>query len=143
LNELKPSALKEFRRVLFRTDHLNSGEEVFRANEKYTMSQKELTEFQNELINQLLQGYAMQKSLGLGNNKIIDSGSLEIMEINVMFPLVHTYKRQLNDNPVVLVKAYLFWNYDKIHSLAFSCRVVDEEECRDIYDKILDSFRLQ
>lgn len=143
LNELKPSALKEFRRVLFRTDYLNSGEEVFRANEKYTMSQKELTEFQNELINQLLQGYAMQKSLGLGNNKIIDSGSLEIMEINGMFPLVHTYKRQLNDNPVVLVKAYLFWNYDKMHSLAFSCRVVDEEECRDIYDKILDSFRLQ
>lgn len=143
LNELKSSALKEFRRVLFRTDYLNSGEEVFRANEKYTMSQKELTEFQNELINQLLQGYAMQKSLGLGNNKIIDSGSLEIMEINGMFPLVHTYKRQLNDNSVVLVKAYLFWNYDKMHSLAFSCRVVDEEECRDIYDKILDSFRLQ
>ena len=26
-----------------------------------------------------------------------------------------------------MVKAYLFWNYDKIHGLAFSCRVVDEE----------------
>ncbi len=143
LNELQPSAFDEYRRVMLQTFYLNPGEEVFRANEEYTMSRQELAEFQNELINQLLQGYAMQKSIGLGNNKIIDSGSLEIMEINGMFPLVHTYKRQLNDNPVVLVKAYLFWNYDKIHGLAFSCRVVDEEECRDIYDKILDSFRLQ
>ena len=143
LNELQPSAFDEYRRVMLQTFYLNSGEEVFRANEEYSMSRQELAEFQNELINQLLQGYAMQKSTGLGNNKIIDSGSLEIMEINGMFPLVHTYKRQLNDNPVVLVKAYLFWNYDKIHGLALSCRVVDKEECRDIYDKILDSFRLQ
>ena len=124
------------------TEYLKPGEEVFGANEKYTMSQKELAAIQNEWIDQLRQEITEQKSI-LDNNKIIDSGSLKIMEVNGMFPLVQTYKRQLNDNPVVLVKRYVFWNYDKIHFLVFSYRVVDEEECRDIYDKILDSFRLE
>ena len=142
LNELRPSALKEYRRVLFRTDILNPGEEVFKANEKYTASPQELAEFKNMLIDQLLQGFAEMETKGV-NNKIIDPGSIEIVEVNGMFPLLHTYRRQLNDNPIVLVKTYLFWNYDKIHPLAFSCRVMDEEECKDVYEKMLYSFRLQ
>ena len=68
--------------------------------------------------------------------------TLEIKEVNGMYPLVHTYKRQLNDNPVVLVQNYMFQNYDMIHYLVFSYRVEDEEECKDIYEKILASFRL-
>lgn len=143
LNELKPSALQEYRRVILKTDYLNPGEEVFRTNEKYTMSRQELLKFQNDLIDYLRQEFAKLKSIGLGDNRIIDPGSIEIVEVNGMFPLIHTYKRQLNDNPVALVKTYLFWNYDKIHHLAFSYRVVDEEKCRDIYEKILYSFRLQ
>jgi hypothetical protein len=129
--------------VILQTSYLNPGEEVFRANEKYTMSQQELVELQNELIDQLRKEYAELNSIGLGDSKIIDPGSLEIMEINGMFPVVHIYKRQLNDNPVILVKTYWFWNYDKIHNLAFSYRVVDEAECIDIYQRILDSFRLE
>ena len=143
LNELKPSALEEYRRVIFETSYLNPGEEVFRANEKYTMSKQELTEIRNEWASQLSQEYARLKSEGLGDNRIVDPGSFEIVEINGMFPLVHTYKRQLDGNPVVLVKTYVFSNYDKVHSLCFSHRVQDEEECRDIYEKILYSFRLQ
>jgi len=143
LNDLLPSALDKYRRVIFRTVYMNPGEEVFRANEKYTLSREELAEFKDELVDQLRQEYAKLQSMGLGNNKIMGSGSLEILEVNGMFPMVHTYKRQLNDNPVVLVKHYIFLNYNKIHHLSFSYRVVDEEECRDIYDKILDSFRLQ
>ena len=143
LNELKPSAFEEYRRVILHTFYLNPGEEVFRANEKYTMSQEELAELQNEFIDQLRQEYARLQSMGLGNNKIVDSGSIEIMEVNGMFPLVYTCKRQLGDNPIVLVRTYLFWNYDKEHHLSFSHRVEDEEECRDIYEKILYSFRLE
>lgn len=143
MNELKPSALKEYRRVMLETKYLKPGEEVFRANEKYSMSRQELAQFQKEWIDQLRQELAKLKGKGLGDNKIIDPGSLEIKEVNGMFPLVHTYKRQLGDNPVVLVERYMFQNYDKIHYLIFSYRVVDEEECRDIYEKILDSFRLQ
>jgi len=142
LNDLLPSAFDEYRRVMFWTSYLNPGEEVFRANEKYTMSQEELAELENQLVDRLLQEFEILKTMESGN-KLVESVSLEIKEVNVMFPIVHTYKRQLNDNPVVLVEAYMFQNYDKIHYLTFSCRVVDEAECRDIYDEILDSFRLQ
>jgi len=85
----------------------------------------------------------LNSAMGDGDNKVIDPGSVEIVEVNRMFPLVHTYTRQVGDNPVVLVKLYMFFNYDKIHSLSFSYRVQDEEECGDIYEKILYSFRLQ
>ena len=143
LNELKLSAFEEYRRVGLRTSYLNRGEESFRANEQYTMSQQELVEFHNEFINQFNQESAELKSMGLGDNKIIDPGSVEIVEINGMFPLLWTYKRQLGDNPVVLVKHYRFFNYDKVHHLFFEYRVQDEEECEDIFEKILYSFRLQ
>lgn len=142
LNELLPSAFKEYRRVIFMTEYLNPGEEVFRANERYTMSQEELAELENQLIDGLIQGFEILKTMG-SETKLVESVSLEIKEVNGMFPLVHTYKRQLNDNPVVLVETYMFQNYDKIHYLSFSYRVMDEAECRHIYDKILDSFRLE
>ena len=142
LNDLLPSAFDEYRRVVFRTVYMNPGEEVLRANEKYTMSREELAELENQLIDGLLQEYKTLKTIGL-ENKLVESISLKIMEINGMFPMVHTYKRQLNDNPVVLVQTYVFQNYDRIHNLSFSCRVVDEEECRDVYEKILYSFRLR
>lgn len=141
LNELLPSAFDEYRRVVFQTIDMNPGEEVFRANEKYTMSQRELAELEAQLIDELVQGFEALKTMGQ-ENKLIESISLEIEEVNGMFPLVHTYKRQLNDNPVVLVKAYSFWDYDRIHYLLLSYRVVDEEECRGIYDRIINSFRL-
>lgn len=143
LNELQPSAFDEYRRIIFTTEYLNPGEEVLRPNERYSLSQRELAEFHSEWIDQLRQGYTTQKNIGLGNNKIVDSGSIEIVEVNGMFPLLLTYKRQLDDNPVILVQTYIFQNCDMIHYLLFSYRVEDEEECRDIYDKILDSFRLQ
>jgi len=142
LNDLLPSAFEEYRRVILMTEYLNPGEEVLRANEKYTMSQGELAELENQLIDGLLQQFEMLKILG-SESKLVESVSLEIKEVNGMFPLVHTYKRQVNNNPAILVETYMFQNYDKLHYLCFSCRVKDEEECRDIYDRILDSFRLE
>jgi len=143
LNELRLSALEEYRRVMFSTSYLNPGEEVFRANEKYTMSQQELAEIKDELISYLSQGFDRLGSTEAGDLRIIDPGTLEIIEVNRMFPLVWTYKRQFDDNPVVVVKDYMFPNYDEMHHLVFAYRVQDEEECRDVYEKILYSFRLQ
>ena len=81
---------------MFNTVYLNQGEEVFRANEKYTLSKWELEELKDGFIDQILKDFEKLKSIGLGNNKIIDSGSIEIVEVNGMFPVVYTYKRQLN-----------------------------------------------
>lgn len=141
MNELELSALEEYRRVIFMTEYLNPGEVIFRAGESYTMSEEELTELESEFEEQLvLQFEAFETSGGM---RLVSSVSFEIKEINGMFPMVRTYKRQLSDNPIVLVKDYLFWNYDRVHHLTFSYRVQDEDECADIYEKILYSFRLQ
>jgi len=141
LNEMKPSAFDKYNRVMLKTVYLSQGEEVFRANEKYIWSQEELKDLENQLIDELLQESATLRTAGL-EEKLVESVSLEVKEVNGMFPIVYTYKRQLNDNPVVLVSHYILQNYDKIHHLYFSYRVIDEEECRDVYEKILYSFRL-
>ena len=143
MNELKLSALEEYRRVLFTTSYLSIGEEVFRANEEYTMSQQEFAAIKDELVSNLSQEFNRLISMGAGNLRIIDPGTLEITEVNGMFPLVWTYKRQLDDNPVVLVRAYQFWDYDRIHGLTFSYRVEDKEDCEDTFQRMLDSFRLE
>lgn len=143
LNDLEPSAFSEYRRIAFSTEYLNPGEEVLSVNEKYTFSQSELAELHIELIEQLQQEIAKFENTGMGGNKIIDPGTLEIKEICGMFPLTHTYKRRFSDNPVVLVQSYVFQDYDMMHYLVFSYRIEDEDECEDIYDKILASFKLR
>jgi len=142
LNEEKPSAFEKYVRVVFKTSYLKPNEKVFRATEKYSMNQKDLNEIQSYAIKNATQGYLRLKSLGLGDNRIVDPGSIEIVEINGMFPILWTYKRQLNDNPVVLERNYSFFNYDKTHSLSFACRVKDQEQYEEIFRKILLSFRL-
>jgi hypothetical protein len=143
LNELRLSALREYRRVLFHTDYLGPWETVSRPNEEYTLSQQELADLHGERVSQLRQVYARLKRDGLGDNRIIDTGSVEIVEVNGMFALLWTYKSQLSNEPVVLVKQYMYQNSDKIHYLTFSCRVQDNDECADVFEKILYSFRLQ
>ena len=142
LNELRLSALGEYRRVLFDTDYLGSWETVSRPNEKYTLSRQELADLHGERVSQLRQAYARLKRDGLGDNRIIDTGFVEIAEVNGMFSLLWTYKSQLNNEPVVL-EQYMYQNSDKVHYLTFSCRVQDNDECADVFERILRSFRLQ
>jgi len=143
LNELEPSAFEEYRRVIFKSVNLSRGEEVPRANEKYTMSQEELAEMRDELTSGLSHEFDRLSSMGAGNTMIIGPVTLEIIEMHGMFPLVHSYRRQLDDNPVVQVVTYMFMDYDKIHYLTFSCRVRDAEECTDVFESMLETFRLR
>lgn len=136
LNDFEPSAFLEYRRVMFFAEYLYPGEEVLRADEMGTFSESELAILEYVMVEQLKQEF---QTMGIS---FIESVSLEIKAVNGMYPLVHTYKRQLDDNPIVLVQSYTFQNYDMIHYLIFSYRLEDEEECKDIYDKILASFRL-
>lgn len=136
LNAFEPSAFLEFRRVMFFTEYLNPGEEVLRADEREILSELEIDILETFIVEQLKQEF---QAMGIS---LVEPISLEIKEVNGMYPLVHTYIRQLDDNPVVLVQSYMFQNYDMIHYLIFSHRVEDEAECKDIYDQILASFRL-
>lgn len=142
-NELRPSALEEYRRVMFTTSYMAPDERVFRLNDRFTMSEWELAEIRSVLTRQLAQDWAELERMGLGSIHMVDAGSIEVREVNRMFPLVWTYVRQLDDNPEVLVRLYMFFNYDRIHHLTFSYRVQDAEQCEDVYAKILNSLRLQ
>lgn len=142
LNEQKSSAFEKYVRVMFKTFYLEPNEKTFRNTEKYNINKQALNRILSQAIKSTMQEYEREKKLGLGNNRIVDPGSIEIVEVNGMFPILWTYRRQLNDNPVVVVRNYFFFNYDKTHSLSFACRVKDQEQYEEIFRKILLSFRL-
>lgn len=135
LNEMQSSAFQEYRRVLFQTEYLSPQDRVYKVNEKYHLSARELAEIKSFWISQI------GIEFGIGN--IVEVGHIEIVELNGMHPILFTYKRQLGDNPVVQVKHYYFFNYDKIHTLTISYRVQDETKHSPVFEKILNSFRLQ
>ncbi|MDD5339292.1 MAG: hypothetical protein PHG35_07800 [Dehalococcoidales bacterium] len=142
LNELSPSALFKYRRVMFWTYYLDKGEEVLRPYVNYKLSKSELLELENRFNESALKDFENIKSMGLGDFKLVGNDSIEVLNVNGMFPVVYSYGRQLNDEPVVKVKMYMFPNYDKIHYLSFSNRLIDENECQPVFDDILDSFFL-
>jgi len=93
---------------MFKTFYLEPNEKTFRNTEKYNINKQALNRILSQAIKSTMQEYEREQKLGLGNNRIVDPGSIEIVEVNEMFPILWTYKRQLNDNPVVLVRDYFF-----------------------------------
>jgi len=77
LNDMLPSAFDEYRRVIFMTSYLESGEEVFSAHEEYSLNTVELDVLHNDLLEQLERGYAALSSTEY-NLKLIRSISLEV-----------------------------------------------------------------
>ncbi|MFA5451332.1 MAG: zinc ribbon domain-containing protein [Dehalococcoidales bacterium] len=135
LNEMELDAFQEYKRLIFNTHYLDRTQKVFKLNEQYQMDSAELAETLDMLI-------AESGGLLPGPN-VFEYDDLRAVELNGMYPVLFSYKRQLDDNPVVQVKNYVFFNYDKIHYLILSYRVQDKESSERIFEKILDSLRLQ
>ena len=52
------------------------------------------------------------------------------------------YKRQFQNEPIVLVHIYYFQNYDRMHSLTLSYRISEADYWKNDFATILKSFRL-
>lgn len=135
INQFDETSLSKYCRVIIETIPGNPNE-FQRLNEKIDITSSELSELNIEFKNQVQQGFYNTPL------KLIEWYPLRINEINGM-PCIHaSYKRQLKDQPFVIVDLYRFLNYDRIISLTISYRISEKEYWSSILNNTLKSFRI-
>lgn len=138
VNEFSESSLDDYTRLIF--DAVESNDEILpNIYQNPEFSHDELLEYQKILEEEAITTMKQLDKTTGGNHKFIESISTTIEEINNMYPIVYTFKRQLNDNPIVLVKMYMFIKHNKIYVITISYRLEDEDKYSKLYDGILNT----
>lgn len=135
LNELEKKSFTTYARIMLDTDIGKPGD-FQKANTKIALTSSEIKELSDELKQEVLTGF---KGTAL---KLIDWYSCSFALISGKQCLKISYKRQLADNPPVLVDIYRFQNNDRLHSLTIAYRVSDYETVKSIFNKTINSFKL-
>ena len=135
LNEGTTKSFEKYARVMIETQIGKSGD--------FGKINFDLSEFQSQ-INKLNSGFKqqIQQSFTGTGQKLIEWYPLKVEKINGMSCIHISYKRQQNDNPIVIVNAYFFDNYDRNHIFTLSYRVSESDYWKVDFAKILKSFRI-
>lgn len=116
-----PANKRNYARVLFTTFPMEPAGPVY--GQKLGLSAKEIKDFEALLR----QSIVKNESNGLGNQmKFLRWEPLKVETINGIECLHIAYERQLQNNPVVRVDNYKFFNKDKIHNLTISSRISEK-----------------
>lgn len=136
LNEISKIGFEKYARVMVETIFGSVGDfEKSNFNlSLFTPSEiSELDAFQKQNVLQNFNGTRI---------KLIEWFPTKIERINGM-PCIHIcYKRQFQNEPIVLVHIFYFQNYDRMHSLTLSYRISEGEYWKNDFATILKSFRL-
>lgn len=135
VNSLDKDSLSKYARVLYETATSNPGD-YQKLSEGITVTDAELLELNKELKLQFTEGFKKTPI------RIIEWYPIQIVEVNGMSALLISYKRQLGDKPYVHVESYKFFDYDKMHSLTLSYRIIEKEIWEHQLNSILKSFRI-
>ncbi|MGE5391579.1 MAG: hypothetical protein ACM3PE_11015 [Deltaproteobacteria bacterium] len=85
---------------------------------------------------------AATKDLQLTGSRLLDWYTPKVENINGMTALVFNYRRQMGNNPPVVVWEYRFSNYDRLVVLIQSYRESEKELWDESFKKSLKSFRI-
>jgi hypothetical protein len=135
LNDLTESSFDDYARVLFKTLEVEYGG-LFNITERPPISESELVDFSLDFEKELINGFKLQ----FEDMKLIDFEGVEIRKINNTYPIVMSYTRQLDDNPIVAVEQYQFWDNNKIYQIIFSYQVRNEYRYKEAYDEMIKTF---
>ena len=75
-------------------------------------------------------------------NRMLEWAPPYVDNINGMTAIVFNYRRQLADNPPVLVWEYRFQNFDRLVILTMSYRETEKAYWQPLLDRSLDTFRI-
>jgi|GEM_PF-1150266 hypothetical protein len=135
LNAYDKKALKKYARVIFRTITGNPGD-FHKINKEISLSEQELSN-----LNQSFKAGIM-KNFSQTPLKLTKWHSTQLVEINNVPAIKISYKRQLKQQPYVIVDIYRFQNYDCMYSLTLSYRENEKEYWEETLNKVLQSFRI-
>ncbi len=135
VNSSELESLGKYARVMYETTNGNAGD-YQKLTEIISMNNVELDELNIYLKNQFIEEF---KKTPL---RIIEWYPIQIIEVNGMSSLYISYKRQLSDKPFVRVDTYKFFDYNKIHSLTLSYRIIEKDLWENKLNQALKSFRI-
>lgn len=132
---VKQKGMKLYARIIIETIPGKPGD-YERINSMYTMTSEELQITEKQLKSSFEEQF---RSTPLN---ILLWYPLKLVDINGMRALNFSFKRQLNNNPQVLVSYYLFQNYDRLIRLTASYRLDEKEIWQDLIQKSINTFRI-
>jgi hypothetical protein len=136
LNEFSKEGFEKYARVMVETTFGSVGDfEKLNFNiTQYT--QADILDLSSTYKQQMQQSF-----LGTGL-KLIEWYPLKIEKLNGMSCIHISYRRQLQDKPLVLVHMYIFHNNDRMHTFTLSYRLSEVDYWKSDYATILKSFRI-
>ena len=136
LNEFDSKGYEKYARVIINTLYGNKGEYAnldFNINELKKSEINELNSMYEQEIQQIFYGTGL---------KVIKWYPLTIEKVNGMSSFHFSYKRQLGNEPIVTVHAYMFHNIDRMYTLSLSYRDIESNYWKSDFETILKSFRI-
>lgn len=135
INEFNQQSLKKYIRIMVETIPGSDGD-FEKINEQIKISSNELSELNADFKSQIIQSF---QGTAL---KLIEWYPTEIVELNNMSAIKISYRRQLKDQPHVMVEILRIQNYDRMHSLTLSYREKEKSLWKPIIEKTKASYRI-
>lgn len=132
-----------FARVMLKTVNgkKNDFEKLDFDISKYT--EYDINEIGNSFKTLILNQFSTLNQKTEKEAKLLSWHKPELKIINGSSCLHLEYERQLENNPVVTVNSYIFFNNDKMHTLTLSYRKSDSEQWKDDFIEILNSLKIK
>jgi hypothetical protein len=138
INALDKEALKLYARVIIKTVATEAGE-VETLTTPLDYSSSEL----RELDEVFKQGFLTESKKVFPSMQLLKWEPTRIETINGIDVIVKQYVRQWKQNVPVVVKEYVFNNYNRMHIVTMSYRQTEAGTWEALYPRILQSFRFQ
>jgi hypothetical protein len=135
-NEFEKEGWEKYARIIIETNIGTPGE-----FDKLNFNLNDYTKADIVELNNMFKQQC-QRALRTINIKLVEWYPMELKKINGMSCMHIGYKRQLKDNPYVLVHSYWFPNNDRIHKFTLSYRLSEESIWKSDFVKVLNSFRI-
>lgn len=133
---IKQKGLDKYCRIIVETIMGKPGDYT-KLTENYTATQEELSYYSKTVKNGIEEGFKSNADM-----KLLEWYLPRLETINGMTAAVNSYKRQLGENPPVLVWQYMFQNYDRLIILTLSYRENETEIWKPLFSQSLNSFRI-
>ena len=134
LNEFGKDAFEKYARIIIETEVGKQGDFEKLNFDINSISSSDLSEMDKTFKPGIIQ------SIAVTGSKLVDWFPTTIEKLNG-YSLMHvSYKRQLNDRPIVMVNMYLFMNNDRKFTVTMSYRISEENYWKTDLEKALNSF---
>lgn len=130
-----------YARVIVNANPIDSDSNSLRLGDTLQFSKSDLMEIERILKDVLVEGFRLQKQKTGETIRLVNWRGTKVVSINNIDCVLTTYTRQLENNPIVVVYAYAFFNNTVTNNVTISYREKDKSIWEtDLNQKIIKTF---